>query len=738
MTIQKIKDLAIDYSTWWFDDKEKGKIKQAIEALSPKEYFRFQEELNKIEDDKCSATEQICWQTKIDLQELMEQTKPLWFERLWDELERNEVISDLHDAFSSYLDARLWKWFEPPFTRAEKDAIWLVLFDKFLDSFSSEWLMGRAVDLVWDRLKKILSPLSKLMSSKEWENSEDDKRSLEDAVNDIWETVDEIRDIFSSWTEEDKRWLLDYGDMLVWWKEIFEKLHKKKQTGENLTDPIKVREILEAKKEEWSNKDSLYGSIRTKAEELEANLKWKRNDWRQLASLLGQLDEWLNNSKLFKKLFWEDFSIKKFISEFVEKHPFIWFILSIFLWPEFLDWFLSWESAKEKKCVEWLKSYMWDNDKWGKLWFWWKLWDWAFESIIKDNKLKSFFDYLKSKWIDYEKEWLWEAIFTWITDSSKLKQIHELLSYGLESDKKIFEANDFENNWKWFIDKLNWLAEKEKQKVDKEKTSTSAWLAGLSWLWEWAEVPAGAEGPAEWAEWTEVPAGAEGPAEWAEWTEVPAGAEGPAEWAEWTEVPAGAEESVLLQKLNETSLESFLDPDFDISRYSSIDINSYNVAKIRDTFILIYNNPRYKLVFQNLQITTVWLLVSKFSDIESAIKSIDDPNILLNQISGLSSLPWKINYAWKEYSLSISGWTKINIWWQDYSIALNYGKNRFVSISFSNWFIIEYEWMFSNSKATLKPQLLARIFISIVTNGKFDSKETFDWYDVGVLLEKPT
>lgn len=412
--IDKIKELNIP--EWRdFTDAEKTAIDNLFKEVKTEEWK------NQVRD---YIQKHLKWDSKNELLSLSKDVwnnvelskKPTFWEfkeKMWS---KNEIMAKLFSISDIYFDLKLKNI---SLSSSEKENIKLILWDKLLNSINfDDWLWI----IVWKISSKINSLSWLLWISKQWENTKEFKP--EELINTLSNLEKEL-----SINVQSESWNILFWsfDELIW--DSFESIKNAKLQNKQLDSFDKVRELIYHNDSKFKNitiediKNNTLDKIKTFD-----NLKWV---WDKVKWLLDTLpSEFVGE-------------INSFLKEISLQYPILWFILSLFLWEWFLDWFESnWKIKKSLSSLLSLVEKSPSNSLINKI----KLED---LKKLEPKKLELFYKYLDEKEIDYSSEDFWQSILTWNTKNEQLLRINMLLK---DKDWNVL-TKDWDINK--FVTKLN-------------------------------------------------------------------------------------------------------------------------------------------------------------------------------------------------------------------------------------------------------------------------------------------
>ena len=438
----------------------KAEIRESIvNGRIPSQDDKVKKMISKLSKEDIPKINIFIWKLEISndsKNELLNLTKDLeklsyydWFENLKSDFNEHERMKTLLIITDIYFDKKFIEkgliW--PKFNNKEIDAIKLVLFSKLQDNLSWTspiWMLMKWVSSKFESFIQNVIPSSK---NENW----DDKDNF-DWLMAMMESISE--GVYKT----------DSSD----WINPIEALS-------TLIDPS-IELLIEEKTKNWSNIDFSSTSIilTTLSGEWEEDFSIKSNkiifeDIKQesieLAKTLKEgwdtIKKWFDIIDKLPLNLWS--TVKDFLKNMIKDFPILWFVLGLFLWQDVLNWFMDWSDNKKQSAINNLVNYSKESSS---------LTEWKSE-IFKDMKqetLKQFFKVMDEKKIDYTKENFWEELFTGVSDNAQIKVVYDMLMIWKEEWTDIFSEDDFKDNWKIFLEKLNNI---KKQKLNKNRLDSN-------------------------------------------------------------------------------------------------------------------------------------------------------------------------------------------------------------------------------------------------------------------------
>ena len=365
-----------------------------------------------------------------------------WYENLRENLDSNDIMQELLLMFDFYIDNKIKN--NPKIENLslkEKDTIKLILWAKFQNILSPEGAIWVVMQSVMKTAERSLGVFSGSVNNTELTK---DSPSITKTYKDIKSIIDNF-----SKNDNSRKGIIDYLDSIMW--DRFTKINESiDNDGLDFTDQNKLYGLLNWDSNIKEN-ENIFKSITAQAENL-----WKKlQEWKELGTRVWDFVDELNPelSSLIRDKLWE----------IINRFPILGFLLSMVLWNEFLDSFISWKSKKRKDSVKNLLKLT-DDSKSVVNWL-----SPSFKENLNPTNLELFFKYLDSKEITYDQDLFWNYILTWKPVDSipeKLKSVFDLLKVW--EDNILFTINNSwkDGDWKSFINKLNSL-----QKLDEANES---------------------------------------------------------------------------------------------------------------------------------------------------------------------------------------------------------------------------------------------------------------------------
>lgn len=364
-------------------------------------------------------------ETTKELQASIEiENKTRGFDELEKNFEKNEATKKFLDLVWSYVEFKLDK----NFSDSEKSNIKLIIL----------WEIQKEMQLnsiMWSIVKNLLNPMKDLInnfnSDKElWNKSEDITKS-------IGKIATEFSNIFKELWLESKIKIIDSK---------IEKINKEKRENKKefkcLTD---VFYTINWVSDAYMTEKQLFDNIKLETE------KWSKllNSW---VEVWDALVKWIE-----KLPFNLGDDVKWFLRWLANSFPLLWMIFKLIFWEEFL----SVENSKNKKATKNLLGFYKQEKSPLKET---KIKEKEIEEL-KPKKLKSFYELLRLKEIDYTWDNFWEEFLVlWKTKNSKIIELQDLLK---NEDWSILRKDE---SLESFLNRLNWI-EEVKNKKGKEKSA---------------------------------------------------------------------------------------------------------------------------------------------------------------------------------------------------------------------------------------------------------------------------
>ena len=361
------------------------------------------------------------------------------FEWIKESLSDKEEIWRLFDVFEDYINPKL-----EVFTGIERENIKLIIWDHFQDLFSAQGSLGVLINIVSEKVQGSLAPLSEVQAG------ENGKREISEMIT-AWKKI-----LSSFWEDPDTTsWVLEFLDRKLWTNINTLTEVKNKHPNLDFSKLSVIEQILAgttdaASIQSMKTNAEISQEIKKRTETIARSFEWKAELGTQLSEMIEDLP-----------VGWD--MIKDAIGALVEKFPILGFLISMFMWEDFLGEFLSGKNKERKESFDNLIALS-EKDSSPIS----GIFPEGFKDSFDITKLEDFFEYLESNEIDHTKEWFWEELLSGKTQNPKIKELSDTLreTHG----EKILSPKDSQDSWRWLIQKFNKLPEliAQQSKVEAE------------------------------------------------------------------------------------------------------------------------------------------------------------------------------------------------------------------------------------------------------------------------------